>query len=762
MDNKNSSEINTIKNETISKLKDNNEIINNVNNDNSLDEELLKNEDIKKTESNSSKYEKAFDENNSSSSSKDVRIKNKSTISKNDFENDKFISKQNSQNFAKEDFIKPKDWNYTNDINIFELEQKYQEIQNSINLSEYNSLQTSIKKCNLDYIFKNDNLTYNVGPISTLESLVESNFVYDVTRKEDMYIHILMLEKYLYRWRLINGDGNCFYRAIIFSFLENIIITNNILLFREFLILFKEKINVNNKNISSKPYIKNYVQKIDKTLIIQILFHLCECMDNKAGNVYEILVKSFNFCPPFDLGMIYFTRYLIYEFILENADKVYNPDFALKIGNLLPDEFITPKGDFLYEQFFEQQLLKMNTDAEKIIIYLTPFVLKIDLNIIMYNFESGETVTPKLFKCGLENKISIDVLFRVTHYDILYNEKYYDTYKNYFERYAYKSIILKVINLKELNQLRNINTDSATKKTYNNNINKNINDNIININDYNINQNYDNMGLNVCVSCSKNYNKQNPFYLCTKCITNELENHILLIYLDYLVKITNLNLKNHLNILLTFENFMNQASCTIQNIRMNLMEVISLSGKNFHDYIKSIKKKICVQCQQNVKYPEGYSLPCGCHLCSDLCFQKYFQFLLIQDFEFLKTSNKKFSVFEYCFCGYKFQFNDYCYFYKIFSKKEFQKTLKLVIINNWNQKCLTCLREFSNQMKFYQLELKDKQLSDIYDIKKFKHIICQYCNKKDIKEIECQICLSIHKVVNVKKYSEDDDDCIIF
>ena len=210
MDNKNSSEINTIKNETISKLKDNNEIINNVNNDNSLDEELLKNEDIKKTESNSSKYEKAFDENNSSSSSKDVRIKNKSSISKNDFENDKFISKQNSQNFAKEDFIKPKDWNYTNDINIFELEQKYQEIQNSINLSEYNSLQTSIKKCNLDYIFKNDNLTYNVGPISTLESLVESNFVYDVTRKEDMYIHILMLEKYLYRWRLINGDGNCF------------------------------------------------------------------------------------------------------------------------------------------------------------------------------------------------------------------------------------------------------------------------------------------------------------------------------------------------------------------------------------------------------------------------------------------------------------------------------------------------------------------------------------------------------------------------
>ncbi len=49
------------------------------------------------------------------------------------------------------------------------------------------------------------------------------------------------------------------------------------------------------------------------------------------------------------------------------------------------------------------------------------------------------------------------------------------------------------------------------------------------------------------------------------------------------------------------------------------------------------------------KYPEGYSLTCGCYLSSDLCIKKYFQFLLIQDFEILKTSNKKFSVFEYCF-----------------------------------------------------------------------------------------------------------------
>ena len=144
--------------------------------------------------------------------------------------------------------------------------------------------------------------------------MVESNFAYDKSYKEEISKHILLLNDYIYRWRNINGDGNGFYRAIIFSFLENIILTDNIMLMKEIIILFDEKINVNNPNVISRPYIKKYINNIDKNLIFQILFLIYKAMENpiSIGNPYEILIKSFNFCLPLDKGMIYFFRILMY------------------------------------------------------------------------------------------------------------------------------------------------------------------------------------------------------------------------------------------------------------------------------------------------------------------------------------------------------------------------------------------------------------------------------------------------------------------
>ena len=36
------------------------------------------------------------------------------------------------------------------------------------------------------------------------------------------------LNNICYKWRKIKGDGNCFYRSIIFAYIENIILTNNL------------------------------------------------------------------------------------------------------------------------------------------------------------------------------------------------------------------------------------------------------------------------------------------------------------------------------------------------------------------------------------------------------------------------------------------------------------------------------------------------------------------------------------------------------
>ena len=749
--------------DTINNLKDVN--IQNVNNDNSLDEKntLNQNEhfiDINKSNSNSSKYDEIFNEKNSqTTSSKDVRILNKSSLSKNDLQNDNFISKQNSQNFQKKDYLNPIDWLYTNDSNILYIETNIQKMIEEINLKEYSQLNNSIQKCNLNYVFKHPDLTFTIGPISTVENLVESNFVFDQTYKEEMIDHILLLQNYVYRWRKINGDGNCFYRAIIFSLFENIIFTNNIMLLKEIIILFNDKININNKYVSNNLYIKEYISKIDKNLIIQILYVLFNSLDNNEGNSYEILIKIFNFCIAFDKGMIFFMRFLIYEYILENKNKVYSPDFALKIGNLLPDQFITEKNEFLYAQFFEKELLKMDEDAEKIVVYLTPFIFRIDLNIIMYNFERGETVCEKLFKCGLPNKPKINVLFRVTHYDILYDEKYFNQYIKFFNIYAYKTINLKVININELNQLRNINSTSSINK---NNSKKN---DIVYVNEF---ENKQNNNDSICVFCFKNISKNNKLNLCLKCLINEIDNQMFGIYMSYLSQITNYSSNNILNINGIFSNYFSKLKCIIHNKSYDLLEVISLTGKSINDYIKIIKKKICVECQNNINSStNAFYLPCGCILCSEQCFQKYFQFLLINEYEKMEKEQLKTSIFENCYCGYQFSFDDYITLYKTIlindKYKSFQKVFKKVISNNWIQKCSICFQKYTNKSIFYKLELKDKEFNDIFDIKTFKHIACHDCLNEDQKEINCTICSRLHKITAIKKYDNDNDDgCSIY
>ena len=748
--------------DAINNLKD--DQVQNVNNDNCLETDILQNNneifiDINKSNSNSSKYDEIFNEKNSqNSSSKDVRIQNKSSLSKTELQNDKFISKQNSQNFQKEDYLNPIDWLYTNDSNILYIESNIEKLNEQINLQEYSQLCNSIKKCDLNYVFKNPNLTFCIGPISTVENLVESNFVFDQTYKEDMIAHILLLDNYVYRWRNINGDGNCFYRAIIFSLFENIVVTNDIMLLKEIIILFNDKINVNNKYVSNNPYIKKYIEKMDKNLIIQILCVLFNTMDNEEKNLYEILIKIFNFCSFFDKGMIFFMRFLIYEYILENENKVYSSDFGLKIGNLLPDKFITEKNEFLYDQFFEKELLKMEEDAEKIVIYLTPFIFRIDLNIIMYNFERGETVCERLFKCGLKNKQKINVLFRVTHYDILYDEKYFNQYKKFFDIYTKKKIILKVININELNQLRNINSTSSID-----NINKNKND-VVYIQEFDNNQKNDE---SICISCYKKLTKTNKLNLCLKCLRNEIDNQMFSIYINYLNKITNYKTESIIQINPIFTKYFNKLSCNINNKSYNLLEIISLSGNSLNDFIKIIKKRICVMCQNNINSSsDSYNLPCGCILCSTKCIQKYLEFLLVNEYQKLEILKIKKSIFEVCFCGYQFNFNDYIKLYKtlmINKFKSFQKKFKKVIGNNWVQKCLICFINYLPQHTFYKLELKDDELNNIFDIKKFNHIICKNCFDKSLKEINCLICCRMHKISSyTKKDNDDDDGCSIY
>ena len=178
---------------------------------------------------------------------------------------------------------------------------------------------------------------------------------------------------------------------------------------------------------------------------------------------HNTLVRSFSTCRIFDYAIIFYFRYILYDYIKKNEEKSYIKSFPIKLGNLLPSQYETEEGKFLYDLFYTNYLLKFYTDAEKIVIYLTPFVLGIPLNVII--FDDNEEEILQNFKWeegkGLNIVDEINLLNRKNHYEIIYTLSDNEKYKNIFENYENhkKSVVLNDIE-KHLNALaKNSNTD---------------------------------------------------------------------------------------------------------------------------------------------------------------------------------------------------------------------------------------------------------------------------------------------------------------
>src|SRR5690606_13192328 len=116
---------------------------------------------------------------------------------------------------TKEDFLKPEDFSF-NENDIIEMEQAFKDIESKhLGRADLYRLFETIKNCNLykEYDYSSDYLPH-IGPVSTLEYMVESTFGFDRTLKSSIIDHILSLEKHIFRWRSVLGDGNCYFRAV--------------------------------------------------------------------------------------------------------------------------------------------------------------------------------------------------------------------------------------------------------------------------------------------------------------------------------------------------------------------------------------------------------------------------------------------------------------------------------------------------------------------------------------------------------------------
>ena len=282
----------------------------------------------------------------------------------------------------------------------------------------------------------------NIYKVKGVETMVEETYGFDKYLKDKMVEEICYLKRIMNSWRRVAGDGNCFYRSVIFSWLEYLIFNKKINTLKIVMANLYIKFNPSYPKTKDLPLnLKKQFVTEERFLALTILeIIIRKLTNNDIMEAYLTLLKAFNVTRVFDRIMIFYLRFLLYEYISNNTDKLYKKDFPVLLGNLLPQEYETLDGKFLYDEYFKKDLLKYYTCAEKLAVYLTPFILKVNLNIVFYYFGNNCDIENKFFSCYLPNKDkkkdTINVLYRKAHYDVCYSKDYYNDFQPFLDIYS--------------------------------------------------------------------------------------------------------------------------------------------------------------------------------------------------------------------------------------------------------------------------------------------------------------------------------------
>ena len=223
-------------------------------------------------------------------------------------------------------FLVAREWDYLSDDKIFELESKLETIINRIDKRNVQNIINKINSKSFEDYFKDYKITenkYKISCLSSLNFLVEYTYYFRDNIEDLKQTDLKELESYIYKFRGIKGDGDCFYRGLIFSIMENSILTNNIMQMKELLILYCEKMNKNNKLVNEKEYLSK-IKQMNIEIVQNFIYLIITQMESDISKAYRVLLMAFLFFEDFDFSIIFFTRYLFYEYISSNENKIYS------------------------------------------------------------------------------------------------------------------------------------------------------------------------------------------------------------------------------------------------------------------------------------------------------------------------------------------------------------------------------------------------------------------------------------------------------
>ena len=569
----------------------------------------------------------------------------------------------------------------------------------------------------------------NIGSLNKYEDKSENCNL----KNNNANIKTVKDEKYL-MWRKIKGDGNCYYRSIMFALIENIILTNDINYLRKIIISFIEKSK--NKILLTMFNGLNLDINLVKKCFIMIYLSITSKSHDPILKAYIVFYKMINNYKDFDYGLILFFKFILYQYIEQNKNSTYSFKFQVLIGNLLPNDCQNDNGNFNFSFFYKNYLMKFYQYAEKIIIYLTPFIFGKEIIIKYINEKNGMDADIQQFEFGknisyidFDNSNKIELLYKKTHYDLLYNNKYYNMYENIF-----KLTLFNLINNFQVNVCQ-----ICTKNNDKNSILIKLESDIIkNIDGYEV--------------------KPSKVIICYKCLFKEIKHNFNLLYMFFIQKIKKYFLDNFTENITDFL----QKTFILSNKSMEVTYSHSIDTLSkyrpkytFEYIIKQIKNEICICCNANInenktendKIKPKIILPCKCILCTDNCMKEFYYILLSGAYikqEFI------------CFCNQKYNFEDCLLMIEKYNEKKYdcKEMIEFILIKQNKNKCFICLEENKNNRTCMVIEPKFC-LNHI-----IKHYLCDNCYSKNEyylgQNIECKLCKRNHVIDKFCDKLKDD------
>lgn len=265
----------------------------------------------------------------------------------------------------------------------------------------------NVPEINDDYeelIFKNQIILENNSPIGNVEDL--KSFIYKYNFQKNQKITINSLKSFNF-WRNIEGDGNSFYRAFMFSLLEYYILNNNL-----------NEMNEIISEITSNKLLEIYKkQELDYKIPFIIFGAILKLLsNNNIEKAYDIFIKSYllkNAC--FDKMLIIYLRYISYIYVDEVIEL--SKEIESQIQNNINKELINT----------------MNIEPNFFIICLIPYLF--DINILIFWLDKDliqckDGVINFIDEENSENIPLISVGYFFSSYHIIYSIKSTNEFMN--------------------------------------------------------------------------------------------------------------------------------------------------------------------------------------------------------------------------------------------------------------------------------------------------------------------------------------------